>query len=125
MELVAIIIAVMIYQWAIIPYTKKKIGYMRDTTVNPIFYDYKRKWQVYFELGVTLGAILLAVFGAGIIGIYSALFIPFGLASIFLVRGKLEKQTMPEYKHHIISYIHAIAILLAFVAVIIVAIILN
>lgn len=122
MEFFALIIAVIIYQWIAIPLTKKKIGFMRDDS-NPLFYDYKTKWQMYFEIGVSISAVLLAIVFAKLMGIYSALFIPIGFIAIFIVRGILEKKYMADYKHHVISFIHALAIFLAFAAVLVMAII--
>ena len=61
MELAVLLIAVVFYQWILIPITKKKVGYMRDHTVNPIFYDYKTKWQMFFELGISVLMIALAL----------------------------------------------------------------
>ena len=122
MEFLALIIAVVIYQWGVIPITKKKIGFLRDDS-NPLFYDYKTKWQMPFELLTSIAMIVLAVLLAPLLGIGSAFFIPIGLVAIFIVRGKLEYKYMADYKHHVISYLHAFAIFFAFAAVFLFAII--
>ena len=124
MEFIALIIAVGIYQWILIPITKKKIGFLRDDS-NPLFYDYKTKWQMPFELLTSIAMIVLAVLLTPLLGIASVIFIPIGLISIFIVRGKLEYKYMADFKHHIISYLHAFAIFFAFAAVFIFAIISN
>lgn len=121
MEFLALLFAVMIYQWGVIPITKRKVGFLRDET-NPIFYDYKTKWHMPFEFGVAILSVVLALILASAMGIYSAMFIPIGLIIIFIIRGKLEYKYMADFKHHIISYIHAFAIFLAFAAVLIFAI---
>jgi len=124
MEFLALIIAVMIYQWILIPITKKKIRYLRDNS-NPLFYDYKTKWQMPFELVTSITIIVLAVLLAPVLGIASAIFIPIGLIAIFIVRGKLEYKYMADFKHHVISYLHAFAIFFAFTAVFLFAILSN
>ena len=124
MEFLALIIAVVIYQWAVIPITKKKVKFLRDDS-NPLFYDYKTKWQMPFELLTSIGMIVLAVLLTPLLGIASVIFIPIGLIAIFIVRGKLEYKYMADFKHHIISYLHAFAIFFAFAAVFIFAIISN
>ena len=116
MEFLALVLAVMLYQWVVIPITKKKIGFLRDDT-NPLFYDYKTKWQMVFELVTSIAMIGLAVLFAPILGIVSVIFIPIGLIAIFIVRGKLEYKYMADFKHHVISYLHAFAIFFAFTAV--------
>ena len=121
MELAVLLIAVVFYQWILIPITKKKVGYMRDHTVNPIFYDYKTKWQMFFELGISVLMIALALIFTPLFGIFSAFFIPVGLILIFIVRGKLEYKVMADYKHHVISYLHAFAIFFVFAGVVIFA----
>jgi hypothetical protein len=118
MELAALLIAVVFYQWIIIPITKKKVGYMRDHTANPIFYDYKTKWQMFFELGISVLMIVLAVVFTPLLGIFSAFFIPVGLIAIFIVRGKLEYKVMADFKHHVISYLHAFSIFFVFASVV-------
>ena len=122
MEFLILILAVVIYQWAVIPITKKKVGFLRDDS-NPLFYDYKTKWQMPFELITSIVMIVLAILLAPVLGIASVLFIPMGLIAIFIVRGKLEYKYMADYKHHVISYLHAFAIFFAFSAVFIFAII--
>ena len=122
MEFLILILAVVIYQWAVIPITKKKVGFLRDDS-NPLFYDYKTKWQMPFELITSIVMIVLAILLAPVLGIASVLFIPVGLIAIFIVRGKLEYKYMADYKHHVISYLHAFAIFFAFSAVFIFAII--
>lgn len=92
---------------------------MRDQS-NPLFYDYKTKWHMPFELGTSVLMIVLAIVLAPVMGIYSALFIPVGLITIFIVRGRLEYKVMADFKHHIISYTHAFAIFIAFGAVMLV-----
>ena len=124
MELIALLMAVIIYQWGVIPITKKKIGFLRDES-NPLFYDYKTKWHMPFELITSIAMIVLAVLLTPILGIASAIFIPIGLIAIFIVRGKLEYKYMADFKHHVISYVHAFAIFFAFAAVFIFAIISN
>ena len=125
MELVALLLAVVAYQLIIIPITKKKVGYMRDHTANPIFYDYKTKWQMFFELSISLTMIILAFLLAPLMGIFSVLFIPLGLIAIFIVRGKLEYKVMADFKHHVISYLHAFAIFFAFASVLLYVAIVN
>ncbi len=122
MEFLALIMAVVIYQWAVIPFTKKKVNFLRDDS-NPLFYDYKTKWQMPFELLTSIGMIVLAVLLTPLLGIASVVFIPIGLIAIFIVRGKLEYKYMADFKHHVISYLHAFAIFFAFAAVFIFAII--
>ena len=122
MEFLTLILAVVIYQWTVIPITKKKIGFLRDDS-NPLFYDYKTKWQMVFELGTSIAMIVLAVLLAPLLGIGSVIFIPVGLIAIFIVRGKLEYKYMADYKHHVISYLHAFAIFFAVTAVFLLAII--
>ncbi len=122
MEFLALIVSTMIYQWAVIPITKKKIGFLRDDS-NPLFYDYKTKWHMPFELITSVAMIVLAVLFTPMLGIASVIFIPIGLIAIFIVRGKLEYKYMADYKHHVISYLHAFAIFFAFAAVFIFAII--
>ena len=122
MEFLALIIAVVIYQWILIPITKKKIGFLRDDS-NPLFYDYKTKWQMPFELLTSIAMIVFAVLLTPLLGIASVIFIPIGLISIFIVRGKLEYKYMADFKHHVISYLHAFAIFFAFAAVFIFALI--
>ena len=124
MEFLALVLAVMLYQWVVIPITKKKIGFLRDDT-NPLFYDYKTKWQMVFELVTSIAMIGLAVLFAPILGIVSVIFIPIGLIAIFIVRGKLEYKYMADFKHHVISYLHAFAIFFAFTAVFLFAILSN
>ena len=122
MEFIALIIAVGIYQWILIPITKKKIGFLRDDS-NPLFYDYKTKWQMPFELLTSIAMIVLAVLLTPLLGIASVIFIPIGLIAIFIVRGKLEYKYMADFKHHVISYLHAFGIFFSFAAVFIFAII--
>ena len=124
MEFLALIIAVVIYQWIAIPITKKKIGFLRDDS-NPLFYDYKTKWQMPFELITSIAMIVLAVLLTPLLGLASVIFIPIGLIAIFIVRGKLEYKYMADFKHHVISYIHAFAIFFSFAAVFIFVIISN
>jgi hypothetical protein len=116
MEFLALLIAVFFYTWIAIPIIKRKVGFMRDQN-NPLFYDYKTKWHMPFELVTSILMVVLAVVFAPIMGIFSALFIPVGLIAIFIVRGRLEYKVMADFKHHIISYTHAFAILFAFGAV--------
>ena len=119
MEFAALLIAVVFYQWILLPTIKKKVGYMHDHTTNPIFYDYKTKWQMYFELGISVLMIVLALVFSPLMGIYSAFFIPVGLIAIFIVRGKLEYKVMADFKHHVVSYLHAFAIFFVFAGVMI------
>ena len=97
MEFLALIFAVFLYQWIMIPVVKKKVGFMRDQS-NPLFYDYKTKWHMPFELGTMIVTIALAVLCAPVFGIYSALFIPVGLIAVFVMRGKLEYKVMATFK---------------------------
>lgn len=122
MEFLALILLVMAYQWLIIPLTKKKVGYLRDDT-KAIFYDYKTKWQMRFEIITVIVVILLIVLLTPVIGIVSVFFVPIGLITVLIVRGVLEKKYMADYRHHIISFLHAFAIFIAFGALIIFAIV--
>ena len=78
-----------------------------------------------FELVTSIAMIGLAVLFAPILGIVSVIFIPIGLIAIFIVRGKLEYKYMADFKHHVISYLHAFAIFFAFTAVFLFALISN
>lgn len=124
MEFIALIVAVIAYQWILIPITKKKIGYIKPDQ-EKLFYDYKTKWQLPFEIITIVVVVLLVIFLTSLMGIGTVFFIPLGLIIILIVRGILEKKYASDMRHHVISFINAIAIFIAFAAILIMAIIVN
>ena len=116
MEFLILLLSVMMYFWVAIPLLKKRIGYRRPK-VTTIFYDYKTKWQFWYELGVIALTFILTTFLTPYMGIYTVLFVPAAFVAILVMRGRLEHLYHPQEKYHVISYVHAVAISIAFGAV--------
>lgn len=113
MELFIILAIVALYQWVFIPILKRKIGYERPEEPK-IWYDYKTKWQLPAECAVIVLAIMLVFITTPALGIWSVAFIPIAMSAILLMRGILEKKYVGYMNHHIISFIQAFALLIAF-----------
>lgn len=115
MEYLVIFIIVVLYQWLFIPILKRKVGYVRvDGTM---FYQYKTKWQLPFEIAVIIAAVLCIVFFTPKLELWSVAFVPLGFIVILVVRGILEKKYDAYLRHHIISFVQAFAIMVAFVGI--------
>lgn len=124
MEFLVLIIAVMLYFWIVVPLLKRKIGYRR-VEQRHVFYDYKTKWQFVYEIAVIIICIILLFILTPVLQDYSVLFVPVAFVAILVVRGLLERQYHPSDKHHIISFVHASTIAIAFVAVIVYGLIIG
>lgn len=116
LEFLLLILSVMVYFWIFIPLFKRKIGYRRPKQTT-VFYDYKTSWQFWYEAGVIVATILLTTLLTPIFKNLTVLFVPLAFVAILGMRGKLERDYHPEEKYHIISYTHAIAVIVAFGAV--------
>ncbi len=124
MEFIIVIGLVALYQFVFIPLLKKKTGYLKPSEPK-IFYDYKTKWQLPFELTVIafcIGGILLLTPALGLV---SSIFIPVAFVVILLTRGTLEKRYESDFRHYIVSFAHAIAITITFAGLLIYALVLN
>lgn len=117
MEFLILVIMVILYQWLFIPILKKKIGYLQGEPT--LFYDYKTKWQLPFELSVIVLVIIGIAVLTPMLQLGTILFIPLGFIVILVMRGILEKKYMANMGHHIISFSHAISIALMFISIII------
>ncbi|KYG92172.1 hypothetical protein A0U40_04315 [[Bacillus] sp. KCTC 13219] len=115
MEYLAIFIIVILYQWLFIPILKRKIGYIR--TKDTLFYQYKTKWQLPFELAVIALVVLCILLFTPKLALWSVVFVPIGFVVIFVVRGMLEKKYAADLRHHIISFVQAFAIMIAFTSI--------
>ncbi len=122
MEFLLLVFVVGLYQWILIPLTKRKIGYLRDHT-NKIFYDYKTKWQLPFELAVIAVIVLLIITLTPFLHFGTVFLVPVGMIAILVMRGILEKKYMADFRHHVISFLHAFSLFFAFGCVLIYAII--
>ena len=124
MEFITLIALVALYQFVFIPVLKRKTGFIRPSEPK-VFYDYKTKWQLPFEL------IVISLCVAGILlltpafGLATSAFILISFVVILLTRGMLEKRYEPDFRHYIVSFSHAIAITLAFAGLLIYALVLN
>ncbi|WP_042473749.1 DUF4181 domain-containing protein [Bacillus ndiopicus] len=115
MEYLTIFIVVILYQWLFIPILKRKVGYIR--VEGTMFYQYKTKWQLPFELAVIVTVVLSILLYTPKLELSSVAFVPAGFVVILLVRGVLEKKYDAYLRHHIISFVQAFAIMLAFIGV--------
>lgn len=124
MEFILLIGLVALYQFVFIPLLKRKTGFVRPSEPR-VFYDYKRKWQLPFELAV------IALCMAGIFlltpayGLATSSFILVAFVVILTTRGILEKRDEPDFRHYIISFSHAGALTIAFAGLFLYALALN
>lgn len=119
MEFLILIIAVALYQWFFIPFLKRKIGYLRGEPT--LFYDYKTKWQLPFEL-IVIALVVICIFVlTPTFHFETIFFVPIGFIIILGMRGMLEKKYIADMRHHIISFVQAFAIAFVFLAIIIYA----
>lgn len=124
MEFIILIGLVALYQFLFIPVLKRKTGYIRPSEPK-IFYDYKTKWQLPFELAVILlciGGILLFT---PALGLATSAFILIAFVVILVTRGILEKRYEADFRHYVVSFSHAIAITILFAFVFVYAFVLK
>lgn len=124
MEFIFLIVLVALYQFMFIPVLKKKTGYIRPSEPK-IFYDYKTKWQLPFELAVIalcIGGVLLLTPALGLV---TSAFVLIAFVIILVTRGILEKHYESDFRHYIVSFSHAIALTIAFAGIFIYALILK
>ncbi len=124
MEFIILIGLVMLYQFLFIPVLKRKTGFIRSSEPK-VFYDYKTKWQLPFELSVIASCIAGVILLTPALGLATSAFILVAFVVILLTRGMLEKRYEPDFRHYIVSFSHAIAITLAFAGLLIYALVLN
>ncbi|MEC1180544.1 hypothetical protein P9B03_18950 [Metasolibacillus meyeri] len=115
MEYIAILIVVILYQWIFIPILKRKVGYIR--VEGTMFYQYKTKWQLPFELAVIAAVVLGIVLLTPTLELWSVAFIPIGFIVILVTRGILEKKYDAYLCHHIISFVQALSVMVAFAGI--------
>ncbi len=124
MEFIFLIVLVALYQFMFIPVLKRKTGYIRPSEPK-IFYDYKTKWQLPFELAVIalcIGGVLLLTPALGLV---TSAFVLIAFVIILVTRGILEKRYESDFRHYIVSFSHAIALTIAFAGIFIYALILK
>ncbi|MEO4052420.1 DUF4181 domain-containing protein [Solibacillus sp. CAU 1738] len=119
MEFLVLFVIVVLYQWFFIPILKRKTGYLRGEPT--LFYDYKTKWQLPFELLVIALVVICIATLTPVLQFGTVLFIPTGFILILVMRGILEKKYMADMRHHIISFTQAFSIALVFIAILIYA----
>lgn len=124
MEFIILICIFAIYQVLFIPILKRKIDYLPSQDPK-VFYDYKTKWQLPFEIGVIILAIVLIVLLTPLLGFMTIGFVPLAFISILVMRGVLEKKYIADTRHHIISFVQAIAIAFAFLSILLFALLMN
>ncbi|WP_107841824.1 DUF4181 domain-containing protein [Metasolibacillus meyeri] len=115
MEYIAILIVMILYQWIFIPILKRKVGYIR--VEGTMFYQYKTKWQLPFELAVIAVVVLGIVLLTPALELWSVAFIPIGFVVILVTRGILEKKYDAYLRHHIISFVQALSVMVAFAGI--------
>lgn len=124
MEFIVLILIVILYQVLLIPLLKRKIDYLPSKEPK-VFYDYKTKWQLPFEIGVIAATIILILLLTPVLDFVTIGFIPLAFITILVMRGVLEKRYIADMRHHIISFVQAFAIAFAFIGIIIYALIMN
>lgn len=124
MEFIILIGLVALYQFVFVPVLKRKTGYIRPSDPK-IFYDYKTKWQLPFELAVIALCIAGVLLLTPALGLATSIFILAAFVVILVTRGVLEKRYESEFRHYVVSFSHAIAITIAFVGVLVYALILT
>ena len=124
MEFIILIALVALYQFLFIPVLKRKTGFIRPSEPK-VFYDYKTKWHLPFEL------VVIALCVAGILlltpafGLATSAFILIAFVVVLLMRGMLEKRHEPDFRHYIVSFSHVIALIIAFAGILIYAFVLK
>ena len=117
MEYLVVFIIVALYQWLFIPILKRKIGYVR--VEGTLFYQYKTKWQLPFEIAVIVAMVLCIGLLTPVMDLWSAIFIPMGFVVILVTRGILEKKYEADLRHYLISFVQAMAVVIAFLAILV------
>ena len=120
MEFIALIMLVTLYQFLFIPILKRKIGYIKPSEPK-VFYDYKTKWQLPFELAVIALCMIAIILLTPALGLATTIFIFIVFVTILVTRGILEKRYEPDFRHYVVSFSHAIAMTLAFIGIVIYA----
>ena len=124
MEFVMLIVLFALYQFLLIPKLKRKIGYIKPSEPK-VFYDYKTKWQLSFELAVIALCIIAIILLTPALGLATAIFVFIAFVVILVTRGILEKRYEADFRHYVVSFSHAIAMTLAFIGIIIYAYVVN
>lgn len=113
MEFLIVFALAVIYQWIFLPILKKGIGYEQEES-DRIFYNYKTKWHMPFELALVVVTVLLIYLFTPALGNGTILLVPIGLIVILMMRGLLERKYIPTKRHHVISFIQVIVLVVAF-----------
>ncbi|MGM9951086.1 MAG: hypothetical protein ACI33P_13225 [Lysinibacillus sp.] len=124
MEFIIFIVLVLLYQFVFIPVLKRKTGFIRPSEPK-VFYDYKTKWQLPFELIIIFLCMAGVLLLTPALGLATSAFILIAFVVILLTRGMLEKRYEPDFRHYPVSFSHAIALTLASAGVLIYALVLN
>ncbi|WP_332646708.1 DUF4181 domain-containing protein [Lysinibacillus sp. 54212] len=124
MEFIVLILVVIFYQILFIPILKHKIDYLPSKEPK-VFYDYKTKWQLPFEIGVIVLTIVLILLLTPALGFMTIVLVPVAFIAILVMRGFLERKYIADMRHHIISFVQAFAIAFAFIGILIYALIFN
>lgn len=124
MEFIILIVLFALYQFLFIPILKRKIGYIKPSEPK-VFYDYKTKWQLSFELAVIVLCIIAIILLTPALGIATTIFVFIAFVIILVTRGILEKRYEADFRHYVVSFSHAIAMTFAFITIFIYALIMN
>ena len=124
MEFISLIVLFSLYQFLFIPNLKRKMGYIKPSEPK-VFYDYKTKWQLPFELSVIALCIITIILLTPALGLATTIFIFIAFVIILVTRGILEKRYEADFRHYVVSFSHAIAMTLAFIGIFIYALIMN
>ena len=124
MEFIILIVLFALYQFLFIPILKRKIGYIKPSE-QKVFYDYKTKWQLPFELAVIVLCIIAIILLTPALGLLTSIFVFIAFVAILVTRGILEKRYEADFRHYVVSFSHAIAMTLAFIGILIYALIMN